>query len=144
MAKLASSRPVLQGIKQHDKQQGHRTAKDDQRLHQPASQGPIGEETEQLLEDDDIGAKLEDKILKAVDDLELWWKNAEVSHWKQTRRLRQTKQILPVLESHTKALACLRGTKPRCVGQWKRMARVMKIIKRSDKVVKRGEVVRNR
>ena len=72
MAKLASSRPVLPGIKQHDKQQGHRATKDDQQLHQPTVQGPIGEETEQLFEDDDIGAKLEDKILKAVDDLELW------------------------------------------------------------------------
>lgn len=143
MAKLASSRPVLPGTKQHDKQQGHRTTKNDQQLYQPTSQGPSGEKTEQLLEDDDIGAKLEDKILKAVDDLELWWKDAEVSQWKQTRRLRQTKRILPVLESHTKALACLRGTRPRCVGQWKRMARVMKAIKRSDKVVKTGEVARD-
>jgi len=144
MAKLASSRPVLQGIKQHDKQQGHRTTKDDQQLHQPSTQGPIREDTEQLLEEDGIGANLENKILKVVDDLELWWKDTEVSQRRQTRRLRQTKQILPVLESHTEALACLQGTKSRCVGQWKRMARVMKIIKRSDKVVKRGEVTRDR
>lgn len=143
MAKLASSRPVLPGMKQHDKQQGHRTTKDDQRLRQPASQGPIGEETEQLHEDDDIGAKLEDKILKAVDNLEFWWKDAAVSQLKQTRRLRQTKRILPVLESHTKALACLGGTKPRCGGQWRRLARVMRTIKRSDKVVKTGEVTRD-
>jgi len=139
MAKLASSRPVPLDIKQHEKRQCHQTAKDDQQLQQSTSQGPIGTENEQPLEEDDIGARLEDKILKAVDDLELWWKDTEVSQWKQTRRLRQTKKILPVLESHTKALACLRGSKPRCLGQWKRMAKVTQIIKRSDKVVKRGQ-----
>lgn len=86
----------------------------------------------------DIGAPLEEKVSKAINDLEAWWKDEAVSRCKQTRRLRKTQILLPTLESHTKALACLQGKKKRCVGHWRRMAEVTLIIKRSEKVVKKS------
>ena len=91
---------------------------------------------DQPASQEDIGALLEDKISKAIADLESWWKEEAVSRWKETERLRKTQRLLSILGSHTKALACLRGKKKRCVGQWRRLAKVAQVIKRSDKMMK--------
>ena len=136
MAKLAPSRPALQPSQQHGKQKGLETNKARQQLEQHTAAQPVEEQGEGPPEQNKIGTMLEDKIDKAIKDLEFMWKDGAISQWKQTRRLRKTQQLLPVLDSHTKALACLQGSEKRCVGQWRRMAKVTRIIKRSDKLVK--------
>ena len=135
MAKLASSRPTLHFSEQQESLKSHQTKKFKEKLQQLADPKCI-EEVEHATEDD-IGTLLEEKVDKAINDLELWWKEDVASQWKQTRRLRKTQHLLQVLDAHTKALACLPRDKKRCVGQWRRMAKVTRIIKRSERVMER-------
>ena len=134
MAKLASSRSTLHSSEQQESLKSHQTKTFDKKLQQLADQKCV-EEVEHATEDD-IGALLEGKVNKAINDLELWWKEDVASQWKQTRRLRKTRHLLQVLDAHTKALACLPRDKKRCVGQWRRMAKITRTIKRSERVVK--------